>query len=186
MSEPILQMKNINKKFGHVIALKDVNLDVYPGEIRGLIGENGSGKSTISSIAAGMQKATSGDMYFKGDKWQPANMIDALKGGIGMIVQESGTIAGVTVAENIFLGEINQFKNKLGIVNRKLLNEKATEAMKNIGVEDITGDMPMAALDFQTRKLVEIAKFVSKNPDILVIDETSTALSHYVSSYAEA
>ena len=71
MSEPILQMKNINKKFGHVIALKDVNLDVYPGEIRGLIGENGSGKSTISSIAAGMQKATSGDMYFKGDKWQP-------------------------------------------------------------------------------------------------------------------
>lgn len=178
MSEPILQMKNINKKFGSVIALKDVNLDVYPGEIRGLIGENGSGKSTISSIAAGMQKATSGDMYFKGDKWQPSSMIDALKGGIGMIVQESGTISGVTVAENIFLGEINQFKNKLGIVNRKLLNEKATEAMKNIGVEDITGDMPIAALDFQTRKLVEIAKVVLKNPDILVIDETSTALSH--------
>ena len=178
MSEPILQMKNINKKFGSVIALKDVNLDVYPGEIRGLIGENGSGKSTISSIAAGMQKATSGDMYFKGAKWQPANMIDALKNGIGMIVQESGTIAGVTVAENIFLGEINQFKNKLGIINRKLLNEKATEAMKNIGVEDITGDMPIAALDFQTRKLVEIAKVVLKNPDILVIDETSTALSH--------
>lgn len=178
MSEPILQMKNINKKFGSVIALKDVNLDVYPGEIRGLIGENGSGKSTISSIAAGMQKATSGDMYFKGDKWQPSSMIDALKGGIGMIVQESGTIAGVTVAENIFLGEINQFKNKLGIVNRKLLNEQATEAMKNIGVEDITGDMPIAALDFQTRKLVEIAKVVLKNPDILVIDETSTALSH--------
>ena len=178
MSEPILQMKNINKKFGSVIALKDVNLDVYPGEIRGLIGENGSGKSTISSIAAGMQKATSGDMYFKGAKWQPANMIDALKNGIGMIVQESGTIAGVTVAENIFLGEINQFKNKLGIINRKLLNLKATEAMKNIGVEDITGDMPIAALDFQTRKLVEIAKVVLKNPDILVIDETSTALSH--------
>lgn len=178
MSEPILQMKNINKKFGSVIALKDVNLDVYPGEIRGLIGENGSGKSTISSIAAGMQKATSGDMYFKGAKWQPSSMIDALKGGIGMIVQESGTIAGVTVAENIFLGEINQFKNKLGIINRKLLNEKATEAMRNIGVEDITGDMPIAALDFQTRKLVEIAKVVLKNPDILVIDETSTALSH--------
>ena len=178
MSEPILQMKNINKKFGSVIALKDVNLDVYPGEIRGLIGENGSGKSTISSIAAGMQKATSGDMYFKGAKWQPSSMIDALKGGVGMIVQESGTISGVTVAENIFLGEINQFKNKLGIINRKLLNEKATEAMKNIGVEDITGDMPIAALDFQTRKLVEIAKVVLKNPDILVIDETSTALSH--------
>ena len=178
MSEPILQMKNINKKFGNVIALKDVNLDVYPGEIRGLIGENGSGKSTISSIAAGMQKATSGEMYFKGQKWQPSSMIDSLKGGIGMIVQESGTVAGVTVAENIFLGEISHFKNKLGIVKRKLLNDQATEAMRNIGVEDITGDMPMASLDFQTRKLVEIAKVVLKNPDILVIDETSTALSH--------
>ena len=59
MSEPILEMKNISKNFGSVIALKNVDLEVYPGEIRGLIGENGSGKSTISSIAAGMQKATS-------------------------------------------------------------------------------------------------------------------------------
>ena len=75
MSEPILEMKNINKKFGEVIALKDVNLEVYPGEIRGLIGENGSGKSTISSIAAGMQKATSGEMTFKGNSWNPSSMI---------------------------------------------------------------------------------------------------------------
>ena len=60
MSEPILEMKNISKNFGSVIALKNVDLEVYPGDIRGLIGENGSGKSTISSIAAGMQKATSG------------------------------------------------------------------------------------------------------------------------------
>ncbi|MFR5938530.1 MAG: ATP-binding cassette domain-containing protein [Ruminococcus sp.] len=65
MSEPILEMKNISKNFGSVIALKNVDLEVYPGEIRGLIGENGSGKSTISSIAAGMQKATSGRMTFK-------------------------------------------------------------------------------------------------------------------------
>lgn len=57
MNEPILEMKNISKNFGSVIALKNVNLEVYPGEIRGLIGENGSGKSTISSIAAGMQQS---------------------------------------------------------------------------------------------------------------------------------
>ena len=59
MSGAILEMKNISKNFGSVIALKNVNLEVYPGEIRGLIGENGSGKSTISSIAAGMQKSNS-------------------------------------------------------------------------------------------------------------------------------
>ena len=177
MSEPILEMKNISKYFGSVIALKNVNLEVYPGEIRGLIGENGSGKSTISSIAAGMQKASSGKMVFKNKSWEPDSMIDALKNGIGMVVQESGTITGITVAENIFLAELSQFKNKLGMVNKKEMNEKATQAMRAIGVKNVTGDMPVAALDFQIRKLVEVAKVMLKNPDILVIDETSTALS---------
>ena len=177
MGEPILEMKHISKQFGNVTALKNVDLEVYPGEIRGLIGENGSGKSTISSIAAGMQKATEGKMLFRGQTWKPASMIDALQHGIGMVVQESGTIPGVTVAENIFLAELEPFKNKFGIVRRKQMNAQATEVMKAIGVEDVTGDMPMEMLDFQKRKLVEIAKVMMKHPDILVIDETSTALS---------
>ncbi|MFR5938529.1 MAG: hypothetical protein ACLUGD_04165 [Ruminococcus sp.] len=63
------------------------------------------------------------------------------------------------------------------MINKKAMNQKATEAMRAIGVEHVTGDMPIASLDFQTRKLVEIAKVMLKNPDILVIDETSTALS---------
>ena len=172
MSEPILEMKNISKNFGSVIALKNVDLEVYPGEIRGLIGENGSGKSTISSIAAGMQKATSGRMTFKKQSWEPVSMIDALQNGIGMVVQESGTISGVTVAENIFLAETERYKNRFGLINRRKMNADATEVMKKIGVNDITGDMLMQQLDFQTRKLVEIAKVVMKQPQILVIDET--------------
>lgn len=178
MSEPILEMKSICKNFGIVTALKNVNLNVYGGEIRGLIGENGSGKSTISSIAAGMQKATSGEMYFQGRVWQPESMIDALCRGIGMILQESGTIAGVTVAENLFLAELAPFRNSLGMIDRKEMNARATEAMLAIGVDNVTGDMPMAQLDFQTRKLVEIAKIMLKKPQILIVDETSTALSH--------
>ncbi len=177
MSRPILEMKNISKKFGNVTALKNVNLEVFSGEIRGLIGENGSGKSTISSIAAGMQKATAGEMVFEGKSWNPESMIDALQQGIGMVVQESGTIVGITVAENIFLAELDQFRTRWGMIDKKQMNAKATEAMKAIGVEDVTGDLPMAALDFQTRKLVEIAKVIMKDPKILVIDETSTALS---------
>lgn len=178
MSEPILKVENMNKKFGSTVALNDVSLSVYPGEIRGLIGENGSGKSTVTSIVAGMQPCDSGKMFFKGQEWKPQSMIDALHRGIGMIVQESGTIQGVTVAENIFLAETEKYKNKFGLVNRKKMNADATEVMKNIGVNDVTGDMQMQQLDFQTRKLVEIAKVVMKQPQILVIDETSTALSH--------
>lgn len=178
MSEPILQLKNITKRFGSTVALDKVNLNVYPGEIRGLIGENGSGKSTISSIAAGMQKADEGEMIFNHKSWKPASMIDALEHGIGMIVQESGTIPGVTVAENIFLGEIESFRNKFGMIDRKAMMKKADEVMAAIGVSSVKGAMPLGVLDFQTRKLVEIAKVVMKDPDILVIDETSTALSH--------
>ena len=177
MKTPILEMKHIRKTFASTVALGDVDLNVYPGEIRGLIGENGSGKSTISSIAAGMQKADNGEMRFHGAAWAPVSMLDALDKGIGMIVQESGTIQGVSVAENMFLGEMRQFPGPLGTVDRKAMNAKADEALCSIGVKNVSGATPMAALDFQTRKLVEIAKVVMKDPEILVVDETTTALS---------
>ena len=178
MNKPVLEMKNISKRFGSVVALNKVDLAVYPGEIRGLIGENGSGKSTISSIAAGMQKANEGEMFFKGNRWEPASMIDALNKGIGMVVQESGTIGGISVAENMFLAELGSFKNKFGLVDKNKLERKADEALKSVGITGISGRDAMGRLDFQDRKLVEIAKVIMKNPDILIIDETSTALSH--------
>ena len=177
MKTPILEMKHIRKTFASTVALGDVDLNVYPGEIRGLIGENGSGKSTISSIAAGMQKADSGEMRYHGDSWNPVSMIDALSKGIGMIVQESGTIQGVSVAENLFLGETKQFPGPFGTIDRKAMNAKADEALQAIGVKNVSGATPMGALEFKTRKLVEIAKVVMKDPEILVVDETTTALS---------
>ena len=108
--EPLLQVRNIVKTFGIVKALSDVSFDLYPGEILGLIGENGSGKSTVSSIIAGMQKADSGEIFFQGKPWSASSMVDALDKGIGMIVQETGTIPGISVAENVFLGEIERFR----------------------------------------------------------------------------
>mgnify|MGYP000665334803 CR=1 FL=1 len=77
-----LTVANMNKKFGSTVALNDVSLTVYPGEIRGLIGENGSGKSTVTSIVAGMQECDSGAMTFQGQSWKPLSMIDALHKGI--------------------------------------------------------------------------------------------------------
>lgn len=187
----LLEARGITKVFGPVVALNDVDLVLREGDVLGLIGENGSGKSTITSIIAGMQKATkSAGIFYKGKKWAPASMIDALNNcgsgskGIGMIVQESGTIAGITVAENIFLGEMDQFRmfrgkggKTFGPVNRKKMFMEADRALEEIGIRGIRGKMPMAALDFQSRKLVEIAKVVMKDPDVLIVDETSTALA---------
>ena len=184
MKTPLLEMKQIRKCFSSTVALNTVDMNVYPGEIRGLIGENGSGKSTISTIAAGMQKCDSGEMVFLGEKWAPRSMIDALHKGIGIIVQESGTIPGITVAENIFLAETEPFRRfakkdgtRFGPIDRAAMNAAADKVMENIGVPQVRGHMMMAALDFQTRKLVEIAKVVMKQPKILIVDETTTALS---------
>lgn len=172
----IVKVKNMDKRFGTTVALNNVNIEVRRGEIQGLIGENGSGKSTVTSIISGMQKADSGQMFFRGEEWKPDSMLFALEKGIGMIVQENGTVPGITVAENIFLGEIEHFKTR-GIVNRKEMMRKAQEALDNIGASHIQADTMTAHLDMQDRKLIEIAKIMVKNPEVLVVDETTTALS---------
>ncbi len=173
----IVEVTDMTKMFGSTVALSEVSMVVRTGEILGLIGENGSGKSTVTSIIAGMQKANAGKMTYKGKDWEPVSMIDALEHGVGMIVQESGTVAGITVAENIFLGEMSGFKNKAGLIDRKAMNRKTEEILTNIGIDHIKGDMICGSLDFQDRKLIEIAKVMSKNPEVLVVDETTTALS---------
>lgn len=122
MKEPIFKATHIVKQFGPTIALNDVDIEIYPGEIRGFIGENGSGKSTMSAIMTGIYEKTSGSMEFHGKPWEPSSMIEALSGGIGIIVQENGTIAEISVAENIFLGELKQFSGVNYFEKRKIEN----------------------------------------------------------------
>ena len=174
--EKIVEIEKMSKRFGPTVALNNVDITAYAGEILGLIGENGSGKSTATSIYAGMQKSDEGQMYFKGERWDPVSMNDALKKGVGMIVQENGTVPGISVAENIFLGETEEFTSGL-FVDRKKMIEKAAQALKNIGADHIDAAALTADLDFQDRKIIEIAKVMSKNPDVLIVDETTTALS---------
>lgn len=180
--EVIAEIKHMDKRFGSTIALHDVSMEIRRGEILGLIGENGSGKSTVTSILSGMQKADKGEMVFQNRKWEPHSMLWALEQGIGMIVQESGTVPGISVAENIFLGETNRFKvwgkeKKWGIVNRKEMLREAQGALDAIGASHIRADRLTASLDMQDRKLIEIAKIMIKKPEILVVDETTTSLS---------
>lgn len=84
--ETLVEVKDLCKNFGVTIALSHVDFVVKTGEIRGLIGENGSGKSTVSSIIAGMQPASSGEMFYKGKLWKPATMLEAQKAGIDEFV----------------------------------------------------------------------------------------------------
>lgn len=175
--EVIFQAINIRKEFDVTIALKGADITLRRGEIRGLIGENGSGKSTIMSIAAGMQKATSGEMLYKGKPWNPVSMIDAHHQGISMILQEANTIPGISVAQNIFAGREREFTSH-GIVRMKQMIKSAQELLDRYGVGHIHAADPIDQYNFEDRKLIELVRSIDDNMEILVVDETTTALSH--------
>lgn len=173
--ELIFEARKLTKKFGAVTALDEVDFQVRRGEITGLIGENGSGKSTITSIAAGMQPATKGDMLWKGLPHRPASVLEGSEAGIGMVVQEQGTVMGLSIAHNIFLGRQKQFGKVF--VNKKAMYAAAHEALELVGFGHLDPAMPIDSLNLQDRKLVEIAKVMYAKPEMLVVDETTTALS---------
>ena len=181
--EVIMECKGITKTFGPVVALDNVDLTVKRGEVRGLIGENGSGKSTVTSIFSGMQPADSGEMFYKGQPWKPSSMQWAATQGVGMIVQETGTVPEITVAENMFLCEANRFasfgkgEKKWGFISNRAMVQAAQKALDDIGASHIRATAMTFTLDMQDRKLVEVAKVWMQNPEIIVVDETTTALS---------
>ena len=104
-SDVLLQADHMRKEFGITKAVKDIDLTIYRGEVRTLIGENGSGKSTLSNMFAGVYMPTEGTMTLRGEPYKPENIIDARMKGIGLVVQEVGTIDGLTVAENLWEGK---------------------------------------------------------------------------------
>jgi ribose transport system ATP-binding protein len=175
-NEPVLSARGVSKAFGPTRALIDVDIDVYKGEVRGLIGENGSGKSTFSSIIAGAQGADSGEFTLNGEKYSPKNMVDAQNKGVSMIIQEMGTISKINVASNIFAGRLDQFK-KHGLLDSKSMIAAANKVLEEIGAGDIKAEMLIDRLNFEDRKIVEIARAYVTNPDLLIVDETTTALA---------
>jgi len=176
MSVELLRAKDVVKTFGLTRALQGVDFTLKSGEIRGFIGENGSGKSTLCSIFSGIYGYDNGEILFKGEEYSPASMVEAGKLGVAMIVQEMGTISGIGIADNIFIGKEKDF-TKGGLVNRRAMNSAAKKILEYIGAGDINPSHNIDELNFEDRKLVEIARAMYDQPDVLIVDETTTALS---------
>ena len=195
MKQPIFKASHIVKQFGPTIALNDVDIEIYAGEIRGFIGENGSGKSTMSALMTGIHQKTSGTMWYHGEVWEPASMIEALNGGIGIIVQENGTISEISVAENIFLGELKQFAGVNYFESRKIedfspLFDLDVNSIVNIKKEysALMAEKPKAEAKELLKKAIEAlsAEYKKLNDQLLTSNEAKkTAIVNEFNEKAE-
>jgi ribose transport system ATP-binding protein len=176
MPQYLLKCEDVHKSFGITKALDGVDFCVERGKIHGLIGENGSGKSTLANIIGRIYAADKGKFTLRGETWTPKSPQKAFSDGVSIIVQETGTVPSITVAENLFLGRYEEFSDGF-IVNAGKMEKAADQVLSSIGVTSIYGSQMTARLNMQQRKIVEIAKAVSNDPDLLIADETSNILS---------
>ncbi len=174
--KPLLVAENIDKKFDITHAVDNVSLTIDAGEIRGLIGENGSGKSTFSQMLCGIYTIGGGTFKLDGKELHVRNQVEANNEGVAIIVQEMGTLSGLTVAENIFLGHEEPFMNGM-VKNTTAMNKEAQRLLNEYGFGRINAANMIDAYNFEDRKLIEIVKATYMKPKILVVDETTTALS---------
>ncbi len=172
----MLVAEHIDKRFGMTHAVNDVSINIAAGEVRALIGENGSGKSTFCQMLCGIYTIGGGTFTLDGQQLHIRNQVEANDAGIAIIVQEMGTLSGLTVAENIFLGHEAPFMH-MGIKDTRAMNKAAQKLLDDYGFGRIKAGTMIDRYNFEDRKLVEIVKATYFKPKILVIDETTTALS---------
>lgn len=176
MRTPILEIRGLNKHFGPTHANKNIDFKLNKGEIRGLIGENGSGKSTLISQIAGVYLPDSGEMRVGGKEYCPHSPLDAYNQKISMVLQELGVVGNLPVGANVFLGRTGQF-TKYGVVSKKALNRAVVEQFEK-------WELPMPPLGkltgkmmIETRKIIELVRALSVDPDIILLDEITQSLS---------
>ncbi|MGL1892936.1 MAG: L-arabinose ABC transporter ATP-binding protein AraG [Spirochaetaceae bacterium] len=171
---PYLQFRSVTKKYPGVVALNNVSFDVQRGEVHGLIGENGAGKSTLLKTLSGAHKPTSGEVILNGVVQDFTNTKDALKAGVSIIYQELHLVPEMTVAENLLLGH---FPKKIsGFIDFKSMRSIARSELKYI-LEDIDVNKKIKELSIGQRQMIEIAKALLHNADIIAFDEPTSSLS---------
>ena len=174
MSGTLLQMKNIHKRFPGVYALKSVNFELKAGEVHGLLGENGAGKSTLMKVLAGIYDVDEGEIYIDGRKVEINDVKDSQKAGVSIIHQELVLVPYMSVAENIFSGR--EPVGRLGFVKK---DEMLAQAQKLLDSFDLGIDASRLVVDLNIaqRQMVEIARAISFNSKILVMDEPTSSLT---------
>ncbi len=173
MSGALLQLHDIEKSFFGVPVLKGVSLQLASAQTLGLVGENGAGKSTLMNILGGNLHAESGTMTLGDQPYRPTNPRDAVEAGIAFIHQELNLFPNLSIAENLFL---TQFPQRFGWIDQRLTQRRAAELLNKVGL-DLSPKLRVERLSAGERQLVEIAKALSRDAKLIILDEPTTSLS---------
>jgi D-xylose transport system ATP-binding protein len=174
MTEPLLQLRGINKSFGAVRVLHDVDLSVYPGQVTALVGDNGAGKSTLVKTIAGIYPSDSGEYLFEGRPVQVAGPKDAAALGIEIVYQDLALCDNLDIVENMFLGRETRSRR---LLDETSMEDQARKTLASLSVRTVKSvRQPVASLSGGQRQTVAIAKAVLWNSKVVLLDEPTAAL----------
>ncbi len=172
--DPFLQATALHKRYGGVHALRGAQIAVYPGEVHALVGENGSGKSTLLKILSGQIRADSGSVLLGGEPAAFRNPTDALRGGIATVTQETTLAPDLSITENVFLG--HRMVRRGPLIDWRSTRRRARDAVRRLGL-DVDPSLPVRRLRPDQQQMVEIARALSIDARVLVLDEPTSSLT---------
>jgi ABC-type sugar transport system ATPase subunit len=171
---PLLQADEMHKRFGGVHALRGARLAVHAGEVHALVGENGSGKSTLLKIVSGQLQPDRGRMMFSGEPLSFRSAIDAMRCGIATVTQETTLAPDLSIAENVFLG--HRMARRRGLIDWRRTHTRAKQALARLGL-DLDPSTPARRLRPDQQQMVEIARALSIDARLLILDEPTSSLT---------
>ena len=178
--EPRLRLTGINKSFGAVKALTDVDFEVYDGEVVGLVGDNGAGKSTLIKVIAGVNPADSGKIYMAGSEVQIGAPTDATRLGIETVYQDLALADNLDVVANLYLGRealAPRIPGAGGVLNETEMEVRTLDVLRQLDVKTLKSvRVPVAALSGGQRQSIAVAKTILRNPTVVLLDEPTAAL----------
>lgn len=174
MSEYVVEIQGVTKKFPGVIAMRNMHIQIRPGEIHGLIGENGAGKSTLIKVLTGVHVPEEGEIFVDGQKVSFRNPVQAREAGIACVYQELNIVKMLPVVDNVFMGR--KVTNRFGLLDYPLMNAQTRQALEALGHPEIDPKTECGKLGIGLQQMVEIAKAVSIQAKLIIMDEPTSSL----------
>jgi ABC-type sugar transport system ATPase subunit len=178
MAEPMLQVRKLTKRFGGLTAVDQVDMDVYPGEVVGLLGDNGAGKSTLIKMVSGVYHPDGGQIFFQGKEIRLGSPMDALELGIETLYQDLALAENLNVYSNIFLGRerTKPFLGFIRVLDHGAMHEESLKVLKRLEIEIPSLKSQIKTLSGGQRQAVAIGRSIYWNARLLIMDEPTAAL----------